>query len=182
MLGLLRRNLHSCPTDVKSVAYKALVRPRLEYCDTVWDPHHKIHINTIEKIQNRAARFVTGTYNTDVSSSSLVQRLGWESLETRRTKSRLTMIYKETHGLIPSNIEQYTYKGTRCTRRLHSRLSYEAPRTNKDCLKYSLYPRTIPEWNLLPDNLKSTTNLDKFKTMLADQDINSITHRAHFKI
>ena len=50
MLGLLRRNIHCCPVEVKSsIAYNSLVRPRLEYCNTVWDPYHKIHISSIEK-------------------------------------------------------------------------------------------------------------------------------------
>ena len=38
MLGLLRRNIHCCPVEVKSIAYKSLVRPRLEYCNTVLGP------------------------------------------------------------------------------------------------------------------------------------------------
>ena len=32
MLGLLRRNIHSCSKDVKDIAYKTLVRSKLEYC------------------------------------------------------------------------------------------------------------------------------------------------------
>ena len=38
-LGFLRRNLFSCPHDVKEAAYKSMVRPILEYGSTVWDPH-----------------------------------------------------------------------------------------------------------------------------------------------
>ena len=37
-LGFLRRNLHSCPQEVKEAAYKGLVRPVLEYGSSVWDP------------------------------------------------------------------------------------------------------------------------------------------------
>ena len=37
-LGFLRRNLFSCPQDVKEAAYKGLVRPVLEYGSSVWDP------------------------------------------------------------------------------------------------------------------------------------------------
>ena len=37
-LGFLRRNLSSCPQDVKETAYKGLVRPILEYTSPVWDP------------------------------------------------------------------------------------------------------------------------------------------------
>ena len=40
-LGFLRRNLSSCPEGVKEAAYKALVRPNVEYASSVWDPHLK---------------------------------------------------------------------------------------------------------------------------------------------
>ena len=35
-LGFLRRNLHSCPQEVKEAAYKGLVRPVLDYGSTLW--------------------------------------------------------------------------------------------------------------------------------------------------
>ena len=38
-LGFLRRNLLTCPQDVKETAHKGLVRPVLEYARPVWDPH-----------------------------------------------------------------------------------------------------------------------------------------------
>ena len=37
-LGFLRRNLYSCPQEVKEAAYKGLVCPVLEYSGSVWDP------------------------------------------------------------------------------------------------------------------------------------------------
>ena len=61
-LGFLRRNLYSCPPDVKEAAYKGLVRPVLEYGSSVWDPHTHGLQEELEKVQNRAARFVTGNY------------------------------------------------------------------------------------------------------------------------
>ena len=44
-------------------AYKGLVRPVLEYSASVWDPSGVGLLNELEKVQNRAARFVTGNYN-----------------------------------------------------------------------------------------------------------------------
>ena len=35
-LGFLRRNLYSCPQEVKEAAYKGLMRPVLEYSGSVW--------------------------------------------------------------------------------------------------------------------------------------------------
>ena len=37
-LGFRRRNLYSCPQEVKEAAYKGLVRPVLGYGSSVWDP------------------------------------------------------------------------------------------------------------------------------------------------
>ena len=37
-LGFLRRNLYSCPREVKEAAYKGLVRPVLDYDSSVWEP------------------------------------------------------------------------------------------------------------------------------------------------
>ena len=62
-LGFLRRNLFSCPQDVKEAAYKGLVRPVIEYGSSVWDPHTKCLQEELEKVQNRATRFVTRNYS-----------------------------------------------------------------------------------------------------------------------
>ena len=41
-LGMIRRNINVAPLQAKSQAYQTLVRPHLEYCSSVWDPHtHK---------------------------------------------------------------------------------------------------------------------------------------------
>ena len=41
---------------------KGLVRPVLEYGSSVWDPHTLCLQEELEKVQNRAARFVTGNH------------------------------------------------------------------------------------------------------------------------
>ena len=41
------------------MAYLSLVRPSLEYAASAWDPYLIKDITAIEKIQRRAARWVT---------------------------------------------------------------------------------------------------------------------------
>ena len=67
-LGLLRRNLNSCPQEVKEAAYKGLVRPVLDYDSSVWDPPGVILQEELESVQKRAAIFVTGNYNYETGS------------------------------------------------------------------------------------------------------------------
>ena len=61
-LGFLRPNLYQCPQDVKEAAYRGLVCLILEYGSCAWDPQGMAFQEEIEKVQNRAARFVTNNY------------------------------------------------------------------------------------------------------------------------
>ena len=61
-LSFLRRNLYACQQEVEEAAYEGLVRTVLEYSGSVWDPSGVGIQNKLEKVQNRAARFVTGNY------------------------------------------------------------------------------------------------------------------------
>ena len=82
----MRRNLFSCPQDVKEAAYKGLVRPVLEYGSSVWDPHTKCLQEELEKVHNRAARFVTRNYIFEEGSmTGILEQLKRESLKKRRT-------------------------------------------------------------------------------------------------
>ena len=72
-LGFLRRNLKTKNTSLRENAYKAIVRPQLEYASPVWDPHTKDDIQKIESVQRRAARWVLGDYS-PYSSVTKVKR------------------------------------------------------------------------------------------------------------
>ena len=62
MLGFVRRNLRENSKSSKEKAYKMLVRPRVEYAASIWDPHTKDQTSSIEKIQRRAARVVSNDH------------------------------------------------------------------------------------------------------------------------
>ena len=50
-LGFIRRNIKTRSRKTKVRAYETLVRPILEYCSTVWDPHQNILVKDIERVQ-----------------------------------------------------------------------------------------------------------------------------------
>ena len=92
-LGFLRRNLSACPQDAKESAYKGLVHPVLEYGSSVWDPSSMLLQEELEKVQKRAAKFITGNYIYETGSmTGILEQLKWKSLEKRRRDSRIIML------------------------------------------------------------------------------------------
>ena len=91
-MGLLRRNLWNCKSEVKETAYKCLVRPQLEYACAVWDPHLKNDIYILEMVQRHAAWFVCRDYRREAGViSSLLEKLGWQTLQERWKVAHLTL-------------------------------------------------------------------------------------------
>ena len=72
-LGLLRRTLSPCSQNVKSIAYKVLVRPQLEYASEVWSPYTMKCIKKIEQIQRNSCRFIFHEYRRDTDNSLLTK-------------------------------------------------------------------------------------------------------------
>ena len=50
--GFLERNIRVHNRDLKSTAYKTLVRPQLEDASTVWSPHTDQYTDKLESIQS----------------------------------------------------------------------------------------------------------------------------------
>jgi len=83
-LGLTRRSLKPCSTEVKERAYMILVRPTLEYASSLWNPYTDTDTKSLEQIQKNAAHFLCNDCNIATSTPSLDESFGWDTLEHRR--------------------------------------------------------------------------------------------------
>jgi hypothetical protein len=165
-LGFLKRNLKIKNQKTKASAYFSIVRPTLEYCCTVWSPYTQDQIHRIEMTQRRAARYATNRYRNTSSVTSMLQDLQWETLEHRRSKMQLVMMYKIVNGLVDISASDYLTPPSRSTRSSHS-LKYRQIQTSSDYYKYSFFPRTILSWNSLPASIAEAPDLNTFKRELS---------------
>ncbi len=56
---------------------RLLVRPTLEYATCAWSPYTKVDTQTIERIQQVAARFISGDFHRNSSITAMLNRLEW---------------------------------------------------------------------------------------------------------
>ena len=166
-LHLIARNLHNCTRATRALAYTTLVRPKMEYCATVWDPHHQKDIDCLERVNRKAARIVyrKALRDKEVSPTKLMADLKWDTLASRREHQRLTMIYRIINGLIAIPPTHHLSRPTVQTRG-HSQ-KFQTIRTTIDPVKFSFYPRTIRQWNTLREETVSAPTIDRFKASLS---------------
>ena len=59
-------------------------------------------------VQRRAARWTRSEYSPYASVTQMLQSLGWQSLEKRRSDSRLCLFYNIIYGLVAIDMPLYT--------------------------------------------------------------------------
>ena len=142
---------------MKEAANKGMVRPILEYGSSVWDPHPDKLQEEFEKVQNRAARFLTRNYVYETGSmAGILGQLKWESLKKRRKDNRLILLYKGLKGKARIPTDDLIPKTRRGRNPL---LGLSDPSASKDVYQYSFFPQTIRDWNDLPESLISSSEL-----------------------
>ena len=165
MLGFLRRNLRISSHETKTLAYIALVHSNLEYCATVWNPYKKEHIC---KTANGTMPHCSVCYEQVQEyqlSADMPDQLQWKTLETRRTKLQLTMLYKIVNNFVDVDKDLYLTPATTRTRTKRSNKFRLFP-TSRDCFKYTFFSRTIPLWNDLLASIAEAPDLVLFKQEL----------------
>ena len=161
MMSFLERNFYRCPPHIKAKLYNALVRPILEYGCSAWDPYRKYQIEQLEKINKRAARFVTGNHKREhgETEKNMVTLGCPPPILERRNKIKLTMLFK-----IKSNLVHVPDDDLHPNPRKPE--NFLVPSSSVDPHLFSFFPSTIRLWNSAPLDLKTCTSLSSFKANL----------------
>ena len=165
-LGWARRNLRGCPYKLRDIAYTTLIRPGIEYSDSIWDPTTKTDAALLDQVQNRAARWAKGKSKFESCSVTALQsELGWPPLIERRRHHRLSILYKIRNGLLavaPEAIDLVPNlrPGKQCKYVQLSGKNPTSPIWNQFVF------RTVREWNELPAPVAESDSLDIFKSRI----------------
>ena len=104
-LGLIKHSKNYLPSDVLNKMYRGIVEPHLSYCCSVWGCCSESKLDVLQKIQNRAARVVTGSPY-DASAALIIQNFGWSTIGNLVRKETATLTYKSLDSLAPNHLRK----------------------------------------------------------------------------
>ena len=98
VLGMIKHTFTHMDKDMFISLYQTLIRPHMEYCPQVWNPHLQKDINILEKVQRRATKIVPGLE--DLPYDQRLKILNLYPLEERRIRGDMICIWKMFNGQI----------------------------------------------------------------------------------
>ena len=163
VLAALRRLRPICPQSTLVTIYKSLILLHLDYCSAVWGCIGNGLSQKLEKLQNRAARIITGS-SWDARSAPILNALKWNSLADRRAKQLKSLMFKTVNNLVPEYLsDKFASVNTIHRHNLRgAQHNLFIPRPNTEALKKSFRYRGAVTWNSLSAEAKQATTLNSF--------------------
>ena len=163
VVGLLKKTYTYMDAEMFLPLYKALVRPKLEYCIQAWSPYAKRDIFKLEQVQRRATKLVPEL--AELTYEERLKHLNLTTLEERRTRGDMIQTFKILRGqdkVGDGHFLRLARRGNRPATRGHSlKLAKIRRKTTKRSKFFN--SRVVNKWNSLTEHVISSKNVNMFK-------------------
>ena len=167
-LAVLKRIGHFLTVEGKLIIYKSFIMSNFNYCPLIWHFCSQTSTIKLEKIQERALRFI---YNDHSSTyADLLKCAGTVNLHIKRTKDIACEVFKIVNKLAPSFIHNLVaLKYTKYSLRRDKAATIPSAQTSTYGLKSFSHegPRV---WNCLPNEFRVVENYNHFRRLLQNWD------------
>ena len=163
IISRLSRMKPVLPSQMLMYIFTSIIQPKIDYVRSIWGYTTAHNINKVQRLQNRAARILTGNFDcVNTRGIDLVKNLGLMNVTQRRDYFMIILI----HGLVPDYIcDEITMQRDITVRTTSSTVNnnVHVPHTILECCKHALAYRGPVLWNALPENIKKCETLNCFK-------------------
>ena len=147
------------------ILYKSLVRSKLEYCCPLWDSPKISNITSVEDVQRKFTKRIHGMK--DLSYWDRLIKLNLQSMQRRRERYSIIMIWKMATGNAPNNIGVKFLNNARLGKKVEVPTSPTTTQVSVSTKYYNSFAcRAARLWNTLPRNVNMAENLASFKVLL----------------
>ena len=140
-----------------------MVRPHLEYANSVWCPYKQVDIKELKKIQKRATKLVINLKK--IPYKDRLMHLKLPTLKYRRLRGDMIEVFKIMHNIydpqVSPELRYYPKSNTRGNK--YKLLNHTF---HYDTRKYSFAARIVNIWNSLPNFVVDVDTVCLFKTRL----------------
>ena len=166
-IGLIKRNFRFIDKKPFLILYKSLVRPLLEYCNTVWYPTFKKDSRAIESVQRKATKLVK--YMKNWSYPERLLELGLPTMIYRRRRTDLLQIFRIISGTdkVHSN-KIFQLAGDTATGGHSLKIHVYKLTANARVKANTLGVRVVNDRNALPESVVKSESINIFKSRLED--------------
>jgi hypothetical protein len=160
VICMIKRTIACRKKGIMLKLYKALVRPKLEYCVQAWCPYLKKDIDKLERVQARATKLINGC--SKLSYDNRLKYTGLTSLSERRVRGDLIEVFKILKGF--SKVDQGTWFNLSMDGRTRGhQYKLVKLRSRLDIRKNFFSQRVISMWNSLPSEVFEAESVNAFK-------------------
>ena len=130
----------------------------------MWDLHLKKEITVLQKVQRRAAHFVTTEYSREKCITNMLNELQWPTLKQHCFVTHQNLHWKAVNNQVAVSIPP-NIKPARSQSRGHNHIFVNIS-ARTDNYKYSFFPKTIHCWNLFLPTIVQSNTTDQFTNCL----------------
>jgi len=163
ILGIIKRNFIYMDEHTFISLYKSMVRPHVEFANSVWCPFKLGDIKEIEKIQKRATKLIIKLK--DKPYRDRLIHLNLPTLKYRRLRGDMIEVYKIIHNIYDSRASPYLPLNSRANTRGndYKLLNFSF---HYDLRKHFFTARNVNIWNSLPNSVVDASTVNAFKARL----------------
>ena len=167
-LAVLKRLGRFLTKQGKLIIYNSFIASNFSYCPLAWHFCSVSSTNKLEKVQERALRFINNVYSSPIND--LLKSTNTQPLHVRRLKQMACEVFKIVNKLSPEyindlvNIKPSTYN-------FRAERLAEVPRVNTT--RYGLRSfrsEAARVWNSLPNELRVAESYPQFRRMIRGWD------------
>ena len=165
-LGIIKRAFVNLDEITLPLLYKSMVRPILEYCNTVWGPIMCGDQDRIERVQRRATKMVAAIRH--LPYQERLRKLDLPSMHYRRARGDMITVFQLLTGKVQmDHATFFSLAPPESSTRGHS-LKLLKP-TSESAIRQRFFSnRVINSWNDLPEQVIRATTTNQFKNRLDD--------------
>ena len=131
------------PSHMLMYIYTSIIQTKIDYAISIWGYTTAHNINKVQRLQNRAARILTGNYDyVNTRGIDLVKTLGLMNVSQRRDYFMIMLMFKSIHGLVPNYLcDEITMQRDIAERTTRSTIdnNVHVPHITLECCKNAFY-------------------------------------------